>query len=130
MMMDEDKTTTSLNVNAKPFEPQAAKPSTPPSASPNATPVPAERAPAFFLDAAGNYVDASGYVYFAAQPEAEYYHAQPEAECYQYYDGAVDELTARHLAYEDSLWANVYQQPQQPKGNTYGRARSQQRYAR
>lgn len=118
-MVDDEPEAMGLNVDAKPFVPSymQPKPSTQPSVSSTATspaalPMMAQEMPpampGYFMDAYGNMytgMNAAGNMY------ADHY---------------VDPHTAQMLAHEDYLRDNLYQTPQQPKGNTYGRARNQQ----
>merc|ERR1719261_1157195 len=107
---DTDAPASSLNANAAVFQP---------AASPDAT--------AYWMDAYGNVFDAYGNYYGAnaMQPDAFYQNAE-------WSDGMVDSSTGYYLGFEDQLRDGLYNAPQQPKGNTYCRARSHQggRWAR
>merc|ERR1719231_1076230 len=129
-MNDNDAPASSnLNVNAAVFQPAPAVDTRAQATSPHASAQEVESpdAVAFWMDAYGNVFDAYGNYYgpSAMQPDAFYQSAE-------WSDGMVDESTGYYLGFEDQLRDGLYNAPQQPKGNTYGLARSHQggRWAR
>lgn len=102
ILLDQDDASSNLNPNAAPFVPTShlTTPSSPSNASP---PLPAMAAPYPPSPSNGGWL-ASGWLEYSS----------PDM---------VDSLTGYYCDREDFLRAQLYQPPQQPKGDTRGRAR-------